>query len=309
MHKLFSLLLVLIFQSIECVKPDRSVLATHLVDEQSVHASDVHTQYNFETPSVSFELQNRLREISGLTVIDDNTVAAIQDEDGKVYMIDMQDGKVKDDFRFEEKGDFEAIERVGDDLFVLRSDGTLFEIRSFLSKGRTTQKIKTPLKSRHDTEGLAYDTQHNRLLVLCKEFPGEGLKGKRAIYAFDLETYTLSEAPVYTLDLEEIAEFAVKEENAYLRFSRKLLSEGFNQGGFKPAALAIHPVSKHLFIVSSVEKLMLELRTDGTIEAAWSLPDKLFRQPEGLAFMPGGDLIVSNEGDGKDATLLRFESQ
>ena len=48
------------------------------------------------------------------------------------------------------------------------------------------------------------------------------------------------------------------------------------------------------------------MNQEGTLEAIWQLPEDLFPQPEGIAFLPDGDLFISNEGRGGKANILRF---
>ncbi len=67
---------------------------------------------------------------------------------------------------------------------------------------------------------------------------------------------------------------------------------------FKPSAAAIHPVTKELYIISSVSSALAIADRDGKVKSAYSLDNKIFKQPEGLTFTPAGDMIVSNESAG-----------
>jgi hypothetical protein len=63
---------------------------------------------------------------------------------------------------------------------------------------------------------------------------------------------------------------------------------------FKPSAAAIHPLTAELYIHSSVNKMLVIVK-DGIPEKAFRINSALCKQPEGLAFMPDGNLIISNE--------------
>ena len=76
--------------------------------------------------------------------------------------------------------------------------------------------------------------------------------------------------------------------------------------GFKPSALAVHPITGELFVLSSVLKVLVVLAEDGSITAVLPLDGELLEQPEGMAFLPNGDLFISSEGVKKKARLLRF---
>jgi len=51
------------------------------------------------------------------------------------------------------------------------------------------------------------------------------------------------------------------------------------------------------------------LDRDGRIDGYALLSPTLFRQPEGMTFLPDGTLIIANEAAGAKATLLRFRWQ
>lgn len=260
--------------------------------------------YQFDAPDATLKLPKVLREISGLTLFDEKHLAVVQDEKGRVFKISLESGAIIEEERFEKDGDYEGIERVDDIFYVLKSNGDLFETGTWPLKSKETIRYKTTLSARCDAEGLTHDVQNQRLLIACKEHPGAGLSNVRAIYAFDLETKKLFERPVYTVSLDALA--AQSSENALNRAIRKLAAPVTDLNRFKPAAIALHPQTGHLFVISSVQKLLIALTQDNQIDAAWTLPEKLFPQPEGLVFLPNGDLYISNEGGGGNATLLKF---
>jgi uncharacterized protein YjiK len=259
--------------------------------------------YILSQPDTTFVLPGRLKEISGLTLFDDSTLAAVQDEVGKVYLVDFRTGDVRDEWRFRKKGDYEGIERVGDTLFVLRSDGTLFAISEWDRKDPRVSKHDTPLSSRFDTEGLAYDEAHNQLLIACKEYPGQGLAGKRAVYAFSLETMQLQPVPVYTVDAGALSRSVQASEKGGLL--SRFLRTRVDIAGIKPASIAFHPQSGELYVVSSVAKMLFALRPDRSLGAASRIPEGVLKQPEGMAFLPDGTLFIATEGSDK-GRLARF---
>src|ERR1700741_607269 len=83
--------------------------------------------YSFSKPDARLVLPDTLREISGLTILDNNTIACVQDENGIIFLYDLTKNKVKEQFTFSVNGDYEGIAIAGNTLYVLRSDGVLFE--------------------------------------------------------------------------------------------------------------------------------------------------------------------------------------
>src|SRR4029079_18374811 len=63
----------------------------------------------------------------------------------------------------------------------------------------------------------------------------------------------------------------------------------------KPSAAAIHPVTGELFLIASVNHLLVVFSKDHEPKGVYHLDPKTFKQPEGLTFTPKGDLLISNE--------------
>lgn len=262
--------------------------------------------YAFGQPDALLRLPNRLREISGLTLLDAGHLGAIEDERDRLYVIDLETGEVVRNEEFYKNGDYEGVERVEARVFVLRSDGTLFEIEDWQADAYDAIEHETPLGRANDTEGLAYDAANNRLLIACKESPGKGLDGVKAIYAFDLATNSLSAEPVYTIPTARFTAEAGSDHPVNDKI-RGIARPVWDLSGFKPSALALHPLTGHLYVLSSVRQAVVVLDpADGRVLDVWPLPDQPYEQPEGLAFLPNGDLFISTEGQGERAALIRL---
>ena len=240
--------------------------------------------YRLDAPDAVIALSGELTETSALTVLPSGRLGTLQDETGTLYEIDPATGAVVDRLVFDGAGDFEGLELAGDAVWALRSDGDLFRLARDSTGTPTARKVETPLKSRNDTEGLAYDAANHRLLVACKEWPGPDLDDVRAIYAFDLATETMAERPVYLLDQAAV--------DTDLRF--------------RPSALAIHPATGQIYVLSSVRRAIAVLDPDGTLLGVADLHLDAAPQPEGIAFAADGTLYISSEGTTGPGTLLRF---
>lgn len=262
--------------------------------------------YDFTQPTAILKLSNRLDEISGLTTISDELLAAVEDEEGEVYFLDVASGEILDKKKFHKDGDYEGIERVGDQLYVLQSDGDLFAMPDWRADELKAEKFETALRQRNDTEGLAYDATHHRLLIACKEDPGDGYDGFRTIYAFDLATETLDETPAFRINLAAL-EAQAPADNAVNTALRNLLRPLADVDRFKPSALAVHPLTGDLYVLSSVLKVLVILDAEGHLAAVWPLPEDDHAQPEGLAFLSTGDLLIANEeASNNRGTLVRY---
>jgi hypothetical protein len=263
--------------------------------------------YNFDTPASSLVLPPALHEISGLAIIDTSTIACIQDENGILFFYDLENNKIKQQFTFGLNGDYEGITRVANTLYVLRSDGVLFEITNYRSGKLKVKTYGTGIPATNN-EGLCYDSLNNRLLIGAKGKINKDAvnKDKRFIYAFNLTTKILLKEPVFTFNTGQINAFA---KNSGLILPKRQAKNGkILERGFKlnTSEIAIHPVTKQLYVLSATDHCLFIFHMNGTIEKVEPLNSILFNKAEGLCFFPNGDLLVSNEGQMNKPTLLRF---
>jgi uncharacterized protein YjiK len=263
--------------------------------------------YKFASPDAVVILPSVLHEISGLTLFDPASFACIQDEAGIVFILDLASSQIKRQLPFASKGDFEGIAKTDKSIFVLRSNGTLYELSDLESDEITVNIYETGVPSK-DNEGLCYDADSNRLLIACKEkvSKGSGTKDTRYIFGFDLKSKTLTEEPSYTFEIQSIIDFAVKNNIDLPQKTKKKNQKSEPDLKFRPSGIDIQPVSKDFYLLSSDDKMLFVFSYSGTIKNIVNLDKTLFNQPEGITFLENRDLLISNEGQNRNPTLLRF---
>ena len=103
-----------------------------LISCVSTHEAEYQIRYDLNKPDTIVKLPAILNEISGLTDIDNNYIACTQDELGIIFIVDVNTGKIREQYEFEAIGDFEGLTNVNGTFYILRSDGriTCFSIGS-----------------------------------------------------------------------------------------------------------------------------------------------------------------------------------
>jgi uncharacterized protein YjiK len=264
--------------------------------------------YNLKQEDQILVLPPELREVSGITVIDSKTLACVQDEEGLIFIYDLKKQEIKQKIHFAGPGDYEGIATSGKDIFVLRSDATLFHIQNYQSTKRSIDSIATGIPNK-DNEGLCFDPKNNRLLIGSKSKIAKGseYKNLRTIYAFDLKQNKLKEDPLYTYDINSIKEFAAKNHiQLPTKPSKKNPNEQEAALKFQLSAIYIHPKSNLLYVLSASDYYLFVFNSQGEMIHLEVLDPQKFNKAEGIAIMPNGDLYISNEGQAGDPKILRF---
>ena len=270
--------------------------------------------YQLNNPDKTWKLPKELVEISGLSYLEKHRLACIQDEKGNIYIFNTKNEEIEKQIGFGEKGDYEGIEVVGNDAWVLKSNGTLYQIMDFPKDNNPkVHKYKTALSGRNNCEGLGYDSAGHNLLIACKGYPFTKNNERpdageyKAIFRFDLKTRQLHEAPVLLIALDSMKQY--KNYNSMTSLGIELLAffdatEG--DVSFQPSGIAVHPQTGNIYVLASVGKVLAVFSGDGRMLALIHLKSKIHEQPEGICFSPGGTLYISNEGDDGKGMILRF---
>ncbi|HNP47771.1 MAG TPA: hypothetical protein PKL85_02995 [Bacteroidia bacterium] len=264
-------------------------------------------RYDFSKPHQTFVLPDTLREISGVTEIDSQTVACVQDENGILFIYDLQEKKIRSQGLFHPDGDYEGIARVGNAMYILRSDGLLIEIPNFHFPDKNVKTYITGIPA-DNNEGLCYDASANRLLIACKSKVGKGpeFKDLRMVYAFDLLTKKLQQNPVFTFNMSEIKSFVVKNSVSTTVRVKKNNSGSEPMIRFRTSAIALHPFTNELYLLSAADHMLFVFNANGDILHVEQLDASVYNKAEGITFLSNGDMLITNEAQLKRPTLLRL---
>ncbi len=239
--------------------------------------------------AVQIKLPLELDEISGVAYYKvDSSVFAINDEKGWLYKI--KRGQEIKRWKFSSGADFEDIVMLDSVFYVLQSNGNIIRLSFNSANTVAVQNYYFDQQgAKNEFEILYFDSTRGKLILICKDCESD-TKKTLTTFAFDpaVGKYSGSE---FTINASEIAA-AVGEKKIK----------------FKPSAAAINPADSLLYIISSINKLIVVTTVNGEFRNAYPIDRGIFKQPEGLTFTPTGGMIISNEAaDIGVADILFFQ--
>jgi hypothetical protein len=256
-------------------------------DQQKKHSSP--KGYKLTEPE-KFRVRESMQEISGIQLFpDEHHIYAINDEQGKIFMIDVNTNKPYPTSKFDRSGDYEDLVYTPKGWIVLRSNGTLYQVHDIFTDSVTSTEYSFHKNGKQEFESIYLEPGNNSLIVICKQCEED--KGQRAssAYRFNLGTMQYDAEPAYRIDVREIG---------------KLLD--LDMKNFRPSAAAIHPIEKRLYIIDAINNLLVITDMSGKVQEAHYLKNRLYEQPEGISFAPNGDMYISNEAGDGIADILKF---
>jgi hypothetical protein len=257
-------------------------------------------------PSAVIELPAELREISGLTELDDHAVACLQDEAAMLYTVNATNGRITGRHPFGPPGDMEGLTRAGDRTFALRSDGLIYRIGEQAGRFVAEDCFNLLLPYRN-YEGLCYDPVSKLVLVAPKDNlkGGPELRDKREVFAFDPATYALQNQPVLTFSVKQVIR-AAQADGVAIPMRTTDHGRKVPQLKFRMSSIAVEPATGHYFILSAVDQTLLVLDRKGGYVALYLLDEKLLPKAEGITFLANGDMLIATEGKDAPPRLVRY---
>ena len=176
------------------------------------------------------------------------------------------------------KGDFEGITIANGVVFMLASNGKIYEFREGANGSHVAYTIlDTGLKPQCEFEGVAFDPVINALLLACKHVHDKQIQGAIVIYRWSL---------VVTDSASRLTRMIVPVDSV-------LAANGWKN--LNPSDITIDPLTGNYVIVASLEKALISITPAGALVFVRPLPAS-HPQPEGVAITNDGILLVSDEG-------------
>jgi len=258
--------------------------------------------FNITVPDTVYNLPKKLKEISGLTYQEPNSIYAINDEEGSLYLFNFETGDIVSEIDFGKDNDYEALTRKDNLIYASRSNGKI-KVIDTKSKEKIND-INTPLSERNNVEGLCFDSTTNKLLIACK---GElekhkNSKGKKGIYSYSLTTETFDKDPYLIIDLKKEVG-TLKPINLSTNIIQ-VLGVNSRLNMFAPSGMAIDPITGHLYLLASRGKILMVIDKSKSTLGIYFLNQQLYGQPEGIVFDKKGNLYISNEAKANEANII-----
>jgi len=242
-------------------------------------------------PVAMWIMPPELKEISGLALTADGRVLAHDDETATIYVIDPRGGVILKRFNLGESpphGDFESITIAGSDIYMLASNGKLYEFQEGGNGENVPYSIRdTGLGKECEFESMVFEADSDWLVMPCKHVRSKSLKGQLVIYRWRRQ------GP----DSSRVSMITIPEAQA-------IGSNGWKN--LRPSDVTIDPATgNYVIITSHPDKAVIEITPGGQLVRSEPLPGD-HNQPEGVAITRDSILMVSDEATNKPGAITLY---
>lgn len=271
-------------------RADRASDATLLESREKEVRQRIESGSGGEEPLAKWILPDVLREVSGVAFFDDGRIVAHNDERARIYVIDPIRGVILKYFNLGKGGivaDFEAIAVAGADMYLLRSNGDVYQFREGGDR-ETVEFTKhgTNLGKECEFESLDIEPGTGAFIMACKRIDKKSERNTLKIYRWLRQPGGAASVSSVSVPLAEAI--------------------GSNDWkGLSPSDLAIDANTGNYLIVTGPEKALIEITPAGQVVRSMPVPGDP-QQPEGIAITRDGVLIISDEGVARPASITMY---
>jgi uncharacterized protein YjiK len=235
----------------------------------------------FEQDKKEWVMPKELNEISGISFVDENLLACVQDEKGTIYLFDLERNLITKRIKFSGKGDYEAIAIKGQTAYVLTGDGTLYEVNDFMDQP-AVNTFDLNLSENLESEAMCYDLKGNRLLIAFKNSKNDD--SEPGLFSFDLNTKTFNDTiPALAIDLSLAPVKRKDRENI--------------KKTWQPADIAFHKDINRIYVIDAINLHFMELDMEGKLISMEEISNKKMDHPEGIAVSSDGKIYICNDAN------------
>lgn len=242
-------------------------------------------------PVAMWIMPPELKEISGLALTADGRILAHDDETAKIYVIDPRGGVILKRFNLGESpphGDFESITIAGSDIYMLASNGKLYEFQEGGDGENVPYSIRdTGLGKECEFESMVFEADSDWLVMPCKIVRNKSMKGQIVIYRWRRQGPDSSRVSMITISK-----------------AQAIGSNGWKD--LRPSDVTIDPATgNYVIITSHPDKAVIEITPGGRLVRSEPLPGG-HNQPEGVAITRDSILMVSDEATNKPGAITLY---
>jgi uncharacterized protein YjiK len=254
----------------------------------TVEARDAGDSLFQSAPAQRWRLPDQLREISGMATAPGGRLFAHDDERAVIYELDVARGAIVKSFALGDaalRGDFEGLAITPDGAFwMTTSAGLLYRFAEGANGAHVTfETFDSGLGEICEVEGLAYLPSEESLILACKQNQARRMRDQVSLYRWPMSGAAQA--------WRELPEADLTGPAGVERFS--------------PSAIEFDARSGRVLLLSARDGALAELGADGAVLASRALGGA-HAQPEGVAVLADGSLVISDEASGGHPQLSRY---
>ncbi|MFM6935358.1 MAG: hypothetical protein ACKOXP_07930 [Flavobacteriales bacterium] len=290
-----------------------SFIAARSLQKVGVENYYIKKASNFQKEDGYFDLQHPnsvatlpmgVQPFSDVTLLDSTHLVGLNQENGALYMYDLEAKSVSPFLPWDFGAKICNISNI-DSTLLLVDDAKHIH---FLSAPYDSSSLKTLNleNEQFEASSMCVHKETNRLfLIASNEEHVEGYSNS-SVYAYNLNQRKLNAQPLFSISAEDIEAFAIKNNLIVPQSDLSIADDTLESMNFTPSAIAVHPKTNEIYILSSADHSLVVFNQFGEIVNFTSLDKATFTNPSAMTFKKNGDLVIT-DGNLMNPTVIQVK--
>lgn len=277
-----------------------SFVAAKSVQELGIKTYYTHQAINFQKETGYFDLDHPgsvqalpsgILPFSDICILDSTMLIAIQQGQGSLVLYDFIQNQFQTLNPLVANQGIRDLATVDSTIYLIDEQMFVYRSRAPYDSTSTQQVCNETLN--WSSAAICHHALTDRLFIL-PQMDSTNESSLRSVYTYNLNQNRYSETPLFTYDLDEVEAFANEHGVRLTSLRMSALNDSVYGLNLDPTAIAIHPKTNDVYVLSGSDRSIVVFDQNGTIQNFAILDKSYFPNPSGMTFSKTGDLLISN---------------
>ena len=227
-----------------------------------------------------------IESFSDITFLDSTILICLQEDKNSLVLFDLYSNQVSSPLNINLPNKINDFSRIDSTIILLDDESRVhFLLPPYDS---------TSLVTENAVLGTCIHESTRRMFILTQNNFDIDNPVSNSIYTYNISKRKLNEKVLFDISINEIELFALENNITIPKNKSRDFNDTVSQFIFNPIAMAVHPKTNEIYILSSENRSIVIFNQFGEVADIKILDEKLLSNPTAITFHPSGDLLISN---------------
>ena len=260
--------------------------------------------FDLQHPNLVQTLPMGIQPFSDVALLDSTHLIGLNQEQGSLYMYNMEDQTVAPFLPWDLGSKICNVSNLDSTLVLVDDAKHIHFLQApYDSTNLTTLSLEN---EQFEATSVCLHKETNRLFLISSNQERVEGYSSSSVYAYNLNQHKLNPQPLFTISGEDVEAFAIQNNLIVPSSNLSIMDDTLESINFTPSAIAVHPKTNEIYVLSSVDHTLVVLDQFGKVVNFTTLDKTTFSNPSAMTFRPNGDLLITN-GNLMNPTVIQVK--
>ena len=248
--------------------------------------------FNLIQPERISQLPMGIESFSDITFLDSTILICLQKDKNSLILFDLYSNQVSSPLNINLPNKINDLSRIDSTIILLDDESRIhfllppYDSSSLFKESDILGSWKSSATCIHEST--------KRMFILTQNNFDVDNPVSNSIYTYNIYKRKLNEKALFDISISDIELFALENNITIPKNKLRDFNDTVSQFIFNPIAMAVHPKTNEIYILSSENRSIVVFNQFGEVADIKILDEKLLSNPTAITFHSSGDLLISN---------------